>query len=76
MPDLEVPIIRESRGKEMPVVVWKSNIIAIDQGDAAAEWITTFMADKLGNRKLRFVHFKETFTRPVHEKYAPGSQTG
>lgn len=76
MPDLEVPIIHESEGTEMKVSVWKANITAVDQGDAAAEWINTFLADQLGERKLRFLHFKESFTRYTHEKYAPGHQTG
>lgn len=76
MPDLKVPIVHESVGKEMRVNVWKADVLAIDQGDEAAEWINTFLAEQLGDRKLRFVHFKESFTRPTHERYAPGHQTG
>jgi uncharacterized protein YcbX len=76
MPDLEVPILHETESAEMKVNVWKANILAIDQGDAAAEWINLFLAEHLGERKLRFVHFKESFTRHTHEKYAPGHQTG
>lgn len=76
MPDLEVPIIHESDGRELKVKLWKDTLIAIDQGDAAAEWVSTFLADKLRGRKLRFVHFKESFVRPTRVQYAPGHQTG
>lgn len=76
MPDLKVPIIREGSGRELDVNVWQSKMIAVDQGDAAAEWITTFMSKDLGERKIRLVHFKESFQRPTHERYAPGHHTG
>lgn len=76
MDDLEVPILGEGAGKEATVCVWSANMVAIDQGDRAADWINTFLADARGNRKLRFFRVKDSFKRATDPKYAPGFETG
>lgn len=76
MDDLEVPILREGAGKEAAVRVWSANMVAIDQGDRAADWINLYLADIRGNRKLRFFRVKDSFKRATDPKYAPGSETG
>lgn len=76
MDDLDVPILREGKGAETDVTVWKSAMRAIDQGDAAANWINAFLADERKDRKFRFVRVKDSFKRAVNPKYAPDHATG
>lgn len=76
MDDLEVPILREGAGKEAAVRVWNSDMVAIDQGYRAAKWINAFLADSLGDRKLRFFRVKDSFKRATDPKYAPDFETG
>ncbi|KAJ0404308.1 hypothetical protein P43SY_003221 [Pythium insidiosum] len=75
MPDLVVPILREGDGQERPVRVWKSHLTAIDQGDAAAEWINTFLANERKDKTFRFVRMKESGHRPTNPKFAPDHET-
>ncbi|TMW68410.1 hypothetical protein Poli38472_005878 [Pythium oligandrum] len=75
MPDLRVPILHEGKGPEKTVTVWKSDLIAIDQGDAAANWINKFLDDVRGDQEFRFVRVKESFRRPTNPKYAPDHET-
>src|SRR5437588_11664592 len=39
----EMTITATARGKRHEVVIWDDTCIAIDQGDAAAEWFSTFL---------------------------------
>ncbi|GLE10392.1 hypothetical protein PINS_up022493, partial [Pythium insidiosum] len=66
MPDLVVPILREGEGVERPVRVWKSHLTAIDQGDAASDWINTFLAEERKDKSFRFVRMKESGHRPTN----------
>lgn len=72
---LRVPIILEGEGTEVESKVWTSKVVAIDQGDAAAEWLNRFLADVRGDREFRLVRTKDSFKRPTNPKYAPGHQT-
>lgn len=47
---LDVPLDRE--GPSRPVVVWNDRLNAFDEGDVAAEWLSTFLG-----RPLRLVRF-------------------
>ncbi|MBC7999023.1 MAG: MOSC N-terminal beta barrel domain-containing protein [Leptolyngbya sp.] len=42
------------------VTVWRDECYAVDEGDAAAEWLSTFL-----NTKTRLVKMKDDFVRPV-----------
>ncbi|KAE9023409.1 hypothetical protein PF011_g4012 [Phytophthora fragariae] len=46
MPELEVPVVNTGEGKLRVVSVWKDKVEAVDQGDAAAEWLDTFMGEE------------------------------
>lgn len=76
MPDLSVPILSESDGAEANVSVWDNKMLAVDQGDAAADWINTYLSDTRGDHTFRLVRTKTSFRRDVSAKYAPGHETG
>jgi uncharacterized protein YcbX len=68
---LSVPVL--ASGQRRLVTVWGDSCAAIDQGDAAAEWATSF----LGTR-CRLVRMADDFVRPVDRDYAvsEGDQVG
>lgn len=76
MPDLEVPILSDAEGVEARVSVWDNKMLATDQGDAAADWINTFLTDVRGHHEFRLVRTKASFRREVSAKYAPNHETG
>lgn len=76
MEDLRVPILTEKQGKKANVTVWDSKMLAVDQGDAAAEWINKYLEAARGERKLRFFRVDESFKRVTDPKYAPDYETG
>jgi len=53
-------------GEEVDVTVWRDHCRAIDQGDEAAEWFSTFLGVT-----CRLVRMGEGFIRPVDPNYAP-----
>ncbi len=71
MPDLELGIT--DPGPRVAVRVWKDRVEAIDHGEAAAEWVTRFLAEP-----LRLVRFAEDGDRRVEPKHAlrPEDQVG
>lgn len=71
MDDLRVPVLREGQGKEMQARVWSDQVTVIDQGEAAAEWINSFLENERGDRIFRFVRVKDSFVRETDPKYAP-----
>ncbi|KAE9047010.1 hypothetical protein PR001_g1218 [Phytophthora rubi] len=73
MPELEVPVVNTGEGKLRVVSVWKDKVEAVDQGDAAAEWLDTFMGEE--KRGFRLVRVRDGFTRHTKPKYAPGHST-
>jgi uncharacterized protein YcbX len=60
-------------GSRLTVGVWKDTVEAIDQGEAAAEWFTRFLAEP-----LRLVRFDDAVDRRVEQAYAvrPEDQVG
>lgn len=76
MEDLNVPIIRENESPDVPVRVWKDRLVAIDQGQAAANWINKFLETDRGTKEFRLFRVKDSFKRPTDPKYAPHSETG
>ncbi|RLN80033.1 hypothetical protein BBJ28_00024611 [Nothophytophthora sp. Chile5] len=73
MPDLEVPVVRSPDGPERLVSIWKDLVQGVDQGDAAAQWLDTFLDEE--RRHFRLVRVKDAFTRHTQAKYAPGHAT-
>ena len=71
MPDLTLPLL--ASGSPLKVGVWNDQVVAIDQGDAVAEWLTRFLAEP-----LRLVRFDDAQDRRVEQAYAvrPGDQVG
>ncbi len=61
-------------GQRVGVTIWKdSGVGAVDQGDAVAEWLSTFL-----RHKVRLVRFASDYFRQVSQEYAPreSDQTG
>ncbi len=68
---LSIPVLAD--GQRRLVTVWRDSCVAIDQGDAAADWASSF----LGTR-CRLVRMADDFVRPVDRDYAvsEGDQVG
>ncbi|HRW04537.1 MAG TPA: MOSC domain-containing protein [Caldilineaceae bacterium] len=62
MSALDLPL--RTSGPACPVVVWRDCCQAVDQGDAAATWLS----DYLGTQ-ARLVHQHDSFARPVDPRY-------
>ena len=63
MPALSVPINRD--GLRLTGQVWRNTVSVADQGDAAAEWLTTFLG-----QPVRLVGPAPDFTRKLNSDYA------
>jgi uncharacterized protein YcbX len=61
----EMTITETGRGRRHEVVIWDDTCIAIDQGDAAAEWFSTFLGTA-----CRLVAMPENYIRHVDPRYA------
>ena len=65
MPDLDVPIrVDGDEVQTRRVVVWRSTCDAIDTGDAAAEWLSSFLGES-----LRLVKMADAFVRLTSDQY-------
>ncbi|KAG2524328.1 hypothetical protein JM16_005029 [Phytophthora kernoviae] len=73
MPKLEVPVLKAPEGQVRVVSVWKDKVEGVDQGDAAAKWLDTFLKEE--NKSFRLVRVRDGFTRHTKPKYAPGHAT-
>ncbi|KAG7397340.1 hypothetical protein PHYBOEH_000852 [Phytophthora boehmeriae] len=73
MPDLKVPVMKAPEGQVRVVSVWKDKVEGVDQGDAAAKWLDTFLKEE--NKSFRLVRVRDGFTRHTKPKYAPGHAT-
>lgn len=63
--DFELAV--DQSGRRVEVTIWKdSGVGAVDQGDAAAGWLSDFLG-----RDVRLVRFADDYTRQVDQKYAP-----
>lgn len=76
MPQLVVPIIFADMSRERSVRVWKSQLLAIDQGDEAAKWINKYLEGVREKNEFRLVRLLESCHRQTKPKYAPGYETG
>eukprot|EP00644_Phytophthora_capsici_P016307 jgi/Phyca11/508348/fgenesh2_kg.PHYCAscaffold_34_\ len=73
MPDLEVPVVHTKDGQLRVVSIWKDKVEAIDQGDAAAQWLDEFMGE--AKCKFRLTRVRDGYIRHTKPKYAPGYAT-
>ena len=64
--DLSIELDRD--GPRCRAIVWRDTVNAIDQGDAAARWLSDFIG-----ANLRLVRFDPMYTRPCNEAYAGDS---
>lgn len=72
MESFELPTDQD--GQRVGVTIWKdSGVGAVDQGDAIAEWLSTFLG-----QNVRLVRFASDYFRQVSQQYAPREtdQTG
>jgi len=53
------------QGPARPVRVWRDTCLAVDQGDAVADWFSTFLG-----MAVRLVHIADAFVRRVDARYA------
>ncbi len=61
---LPVPLLKE--GVRQTVQIWRNMVSAVDQGDAAANWLSDFV-----NTPVRLVGPAPDFARPLNPQYAP-----
>ena len=68
---LAIPVIRE--GSRRPVQIWRDTVKAVDQGDAAAAWLSAGL-----EMPVRLVRMAGDFARTLDPVYAknPTDQTG
>jgi uncharacterized protein YcbX len=72
MPPLVVPLAHDADARTLPVVVWRDTCIGVDEGDAAASWVSAHLG-----LAARLVRMQPGFVRPVDVTYAKTpAQTG
>lgn len=71
MTPLDLPV--SQAGPRRMVTVWRSRCIAVEQGDAAADWLSTYLG-----ASVRLVRIADDFRRTINPDYAvtPGDETG
>jgi len=60
---VEVPAIEE--GREIEVRIWSDEVVGIDQGDAAAEWLCEY----LDTPRLRLIRMANDYVRGIDKDY-------
>jgi uncharacterized protein len=70
---LQVPVIRarDANARLLDVGVWDDKCIGVDQGDAAAAWLT----EALGEAGLRLLRMDESYNRPTDPDFGKGFVT-
>ncbi len=69
-PDMpEISLVADDTGKRYDVEVWNDICIGVDQGDAVAEWFSTFLG-----MACRVVYMPEDYVRQVNPQYATQEQ--
>ncbi|CAM9229005.1 unnamed protein product, partial [Phaeothamnion confervicola] len=66
MNDISVPVLRAKDKGAKILEVWSSTCDGVDQGDAVAAWLTSFLGGGSGDGEAyRLVRMDEAFRRPV-----------
>jgi uncharacterized protein YcbX len=64
---LAVPLHRPARGESVEVTVWRDHVLAIDEGQAAADWFSEHL-----RRDVRLVRFDDSRARPTDPAWSQG----
>ncbi|HMA98802.1 MAG TPA: MOSC N-terminal beta barrel domain-containing protein [Wenzhouxiangella sp.] len=62
-----ISVPRFGTGSKRAVQVWKTQTLAVDEGDASADWLTAVL-----NTPCRLVRQSSEHPRPTNPSYAPG----
>ena len=67
LPGLAVPLQRPDRAASVEVTVWRDHVLAVDEGQAAADWFGEHL-----RREVRFVRFDDARQRPTDPVWSQG----
>jgi uncharacterized protein YcbX len=67
LPTLAVPLQRPARGEPVEVTVWRDHVLAVDEGQAAADWFGEHL-----RRDVRLVRFDDARPRPTDPAWSQG----
>ena len=58
--NLSIPLKAQAEARTLPVVVWRDTCVGVDEGDAAAQWLSAYLGIA-----ARLVRMLPDFVRPV-----------
>lgn len=64
---LAVPLQRPARGASVEVTVWRDHVLAVDEGEPAADWFSEHL-----RRDVRLVRFDDARPRPTDPAWSQG----
>lgn len=67
LPGLTVSLQRPSGAASVEVTVWRDHVLAVDEGQAAADWLGEHL-----RREVRLVRFDDARTRPTDPAWSQG----
>ena len=67
LPPLAVPLQRPARAAPIEVTVWRDHVLAVDEGQAAADWFGEHLL-----REVRLVRFDDARPRPTDPAWSQG----
>ncbi|MBK7902472.1 MAG: MOSC N-terminal beta barrel domain-containing protein [Proteobacteria bacterium] len=67
LPQLAVPLQRPARAASVEVTVWRDRVLAVDEGQGAADWFGEHL-----RRDVRLVRFDDTRPRPTDPAWSQG----
>ncbi|MBK6453573.1 MAG: MOSC N-terminal beta barrel domain-containing protein [Proteobacteria bacterium] len=67
LPTLAVPLQRPVRSASVEVTVWRDHVLAVDEGQAAADWFGEHL-----RRDVRLVRFDDSRPRPTDPAWSQG----
>jgi len=67
LPRLAVPLQRPARAASVEVTVWRDHVLAVDEGQAAADWFGEHL-----HRDARLVRFDDARSRPTDPAWSQG----
>lgn len=67
LPPLAVPLQRPARAAPIEVTVWRDHVLAVDEGQAAADWFGGHL-----HRDVRLVRFDNARPRPTDPAWSQG----
>ena len=67
LPPLAVPLKRAARSVSVEVTIWRDHVLAVDEGQAAADWLGEHL-----QRDVRLVRFDDARPRPTDAAWSQG----